>query len=67
MGVASAAGRVGGIIAPLVIGFSYARIGFVGVFIITTCLMLVGALAAAVLGPRTAGRSLEQITAHGEG
>jgi len=63
MGLASASGRVGGLIAPLVIGFSYARIGFVGVFIITTCVLFLGALAVAVLGRRTAGKSLEQISA----
>jgi putative MFS transporter len=61
--VASASGRVGGLIAPLIIGFSYARIGFVGVFIITTCVLFLGALAVAILGRRTAGKSLEQIAA----
>jgi putative MFS transporter len=65
MGLASASGRVGGLIAPLVIGFSYARIGFVGVFTITTCVLFLGALSAAVLGRRTAGKSLEQISALG--
>jgi len=63
MGVASACGRLGGLAAPLIIGLTYARIGFVGVFTITTCVLLLGALAVATLGLRTAGKSLEQISA----
>jgi putative MFS transporter len=63
MGVASSFGRVGGLAAPLIIGFTYNRIGFVGVFTITTCVLIVGALAVAILGMSTKGRSLEQITA----
>ena len=62
MGVASSFGRVGGLAAPLVIGFSYARIGFVGVFTITTCVLALGALAVGLLGVRTAGKTLEQIS-----
>ncbi|MDR3671157.1 MAG: MFS transporter [Holophaga sp.] len=62
MGVASACGRVGGLAAPLIIGLAYTRIGFVGVFTITTCVLLLGALAVATLGMRTAGKSLEQIS-----
>jgi putative MFS transporter len=61
MGVASSVGRIGGLAAPIVIGFTYARIGFVGVFTITTCVLFLGALAVAVMGMRTAGKSLEQI------
>jgi putative MFS transporter len=61
MGVASSVGRIGGLAAPMIIGFTYARIGFVGVFTITTCVLFLGALAVAVLGMRTAGKSLEQI------
>ncbi|MDR3672883.1 MAG: MFS transporter [Holophaga sp.] len=61
MGVASSVGRIGGLAAPIVIGFTYARIGFVGVFTITTCVLFLGALAVAVMGLRTAGKSLEQI------
>jgi putative MFS transporter len=62
MGVASSFGRIGGLAAPLIIGFSYARIGFVGVFTSTTCVLGLGALAVAILGVRTAGKSLEQIS-----
>jgi MFS transporter, putative metabolite:H+ symporter len=63
MGVASAFGRLGGLSAPIVIGYSYDRIGFAGVFVITTVVLVTGALAVAVLGVATAGKSLEQITA----
>jgi putative MFS transporter len=62
MGVASSFGRIGGLAAPLIIGFTYAQIGFAGVFLTTTVVMLVGAFAVAVLGEKTAGKSLEQIT-----
>jgi putative MFS transporter len=65
MGVASSFGRIGGLAAPLIIGFTYARIGFIGVFTITTIVLVAGALAVAVLGQGTAGKSLEQITSKG--
>src|SRR5919201_326706 len=61
MGVASAFGRIGGLAAPLVIGSTYAKIGFGGVFLITTVVLVAGALAVALLGIGTAGKSLEQI------
>jgi putative MFS transporter len=61
MGVASAFGRIGGLSAPIVIGSTYARIGFGGVFLITTVVLLVGATAVALFGIGTAGKSLEQI------
>ena len=63
MGVASAFGRIGGLSAPIVIGNTFSRIGFGGVFVITTIALLVGALAVALFGIGTAGKSLEQITA----
>lgn len=62
MGVASSFGRIGGIAAPIIIGFAYARIGFGGVFVMTTAVLLSGALAVALLGISTMGRTLEQIT-----
>ena len=61
MGVASAFGRIGGLAAPIVIGNTFARIGFSGVFTITTAVLLAGAMAVALLGIGTAGKSLEQI------
>lgn len=62
MGVASAFGRIGGLSAPIVIGYTYPQIGFGGVFVITTVVLVVGALTVALLGIGTAGKSLEQIT-----
>ena len=62
MGVASAFGRIGGLSSPIVIGYTFARIGFGGVFLITTVVLVAGALAVALLGIGTAGKSLEQIT-----
>jgi putative MFS transporter len=63
MGVASSFGRIGGLSAPIVIGYTFQRIGFGGVFLITTIVLVIGALAVALLGIGTAGKSLEQITA----
>src|SRR5712664_167899 len=62
MGVASAFGRIGGLSAPIVIGYTFSRIGFSGVFTITTVVLVTGALVVALLGIATAGKSLEQIT-----
>ena len=62
MGVASAFGRIGGLSAPIVIGNTFSKIGFAGVFVITTIVLVAGALAVALLGIRTAGKSLEQIS-----
>jgi MFS transporter, putative metabolite:H+ symporter len=63
MGVASAFGRLGGLSASIFIGRVYAAIGLGGVFVITTVVLVTGAMAVAVLGIATAGKSLEQITA----
>lgn len=63
MGVASAFGRIGGLSAPIVIGYTYNQIGFAGVFTITTIVLVAGALAVALVGIATAGKSLEQIAA----
>lgn len=63
MGVASAFGRIGGLSAPIVIGHAYRGIGFSGVFVMTTIVLVAGALAVALLGIATAGKSLEQIAA----
>jgi len=62
MGVASAFGRIGGLSAPIVIGYTFREIGFAGVFSITTIVLMIGAGAVALLGIGTAGKSLEQIT-----
>jgi putative MFS transporter len=63
MGVASSFGRIGGLSAPIVIGYTFREIGFSGVFVITTIVLVLGAAAVALLGIGTAGKSLEQITA----
>jgi len=63
MGAASAFGRLGGLSAPIVVGYSYERIGFSGVFLITTVILVIGALVVGLLGIATAGKSLEQLTA----
>jgi putative MFS transporter len=63
MGVASAFGRIGGILAPIIIGFAYTGIGFAGVFTITTAVLIAGALTVGVLGIGTTGRTLEEIAA----
>jgi MFS transporter, putative metabolite:H+ symporter len=61
MGVASAFGRIGGIVAPIIIGFAFARIGFAGVFTITTVVLLCGACVVAAVGITTKGKTLEEI------
>ncbi len=63
MGVASAVGRVGGILAPLIIGFTYARIGFGGVFTVSTVVLAVGVILVAWLGINTRSKTLERIMA----
>jgi len=67
MGVASAFGRLGGLSAPIVIGYTFRQIGFGGVFLITTIVLAIGALAVGLFGISTAGKSLEQITAEALG
>lgn len=62
MGVASAFGRIGGLSAPIAVGYAYPRIGFGGVFAVITVVLVVGALGVALLGIATAGKSLEQIS-----
>jgi len=63
MGVASAFGRIGGLSAPIFIGYAYPHIRFAGVFLTTTAVLVLGALTVAVLGIHTAGKGLEQIAA----
>jgi putative MFS transporter len=62
-GLASAVGRIGGIVAPILVGFVYPKLGFAGVFGMTTAVLLLGAAAVTVMGIRTRGRSLEDIAA----
>ena len=48
-----------GIVAPIIIGYAFAGIGFGGIFFITTAVLLAGALAVGILGIRTSGKTLE--------
>jgi len=61
-GLASAFGRVGSIIAPLIIGIAAASWGFAGVFGMTTVILVVGVIATLVFAVSTKGRTLEDIT-----
>jgi putative MFS transporter len=60
-GWASAIGRIGAIISPILVGYLYPNFGFGGVYGITTVALLTGAAAVVLMGVRTHGRSLEDI------
>lgn len=60
-GLASAFGRIGSITAPIVVGFGSAAWGFGGVFGLTTGVLVVGVVGVLIFGPRTSGRSLEDL------
>jgi len=62
-GLASAVGRIGGITAPILVGFIYPTLGFGGVFGMTTAVLLLGSAAVMIMGVPTRGRSLEDISA----
>jgi putative MFS transporter len=62
-GLASAIGRIGAIISPILVGYLYPNFGFTGVFGTTTSVLLLGALAVVLMGVPTQGRSLEDIAA----
>src|SRR5262249_52697782 len=62
-GVASAFGRVGSILSPILVGWMFPLWGFAGVFGTATAVLLAGALAVLILGIPTEGRSLEAIAA----
>jgi MFS family permease len=66
MGLSSAFGRIGGIIAPLFIGFFAERLGFAGVFGATTTVLAVGVLTVFTFGVSTAGQSLEALSAEND-
>ena len=61
-GLASAFGRVGSIVSPLIIGITAASWGFAGVFGMTTAILVVGVIATLVFAVSTKGRTLEDIT-----
>jgi putative MFS transporter len=68
-GSAAAFGRIGGILAPLVVGrlmtapgpATAGAGGFAAVFTVFTVVLLTGAAAVAIYGEETRGRTLEQI------
>jgi putative MFS transporter len=62
-GLASAIGRIGAIVSPILVGYLYPNFGFTGVFGLTTSVLLVGAVAVVLMGVPTRGRSLEDIAA----
>lgn len=62
-GVASAFGRTGAILSPILVGYIFPLSGFYGVFGMIAGVLALGAGAVIVLGVPTRGRSLEQITA----
>jgi putative MFS transporter len=62
-GLASAIGRIGAIVSPILVGYLYPKFGFTGVFGVTTSVLLVGALTVVLMGVPTRGRSLEEIAA----
>ena len=59
MGLSSAFGRLGGIIAPLFVGFFAERLGFAGVFGATTTVLAIGVVTVLLFGVSTASQSLE--------
>ncbi len=60
MGVASAIGRVGAIAAPIVIGYLFARVGWVNVFLALVAALAVAVAVVVIFGERTSGRSLNE-------
>ena len=60
-GVASAIGRIGAIVSPVLVGYIFPMLGFGGVFGVTTAVLLAGAIAVVTMGVKTKGLSLEAI------
>ncbi|PZR45886.1 MFS transporter, partial [Paraburkholderia fungorum] len=57
-GLASAIGRIGAIVSPILVGYLYPNFGFAGVFGVTTTVLLLGAVTVVLMGVPTRGRSL---------
>jgi putative MFS transporter len=62
-GSSSSFGRIGSVSAPILVGFVYPVAGFLGVFGMTTAVLVAGACVVLVFGIETRGRSLEEIEA----
>ncbi|MEV6794424.1 MFS transporter [Streptomyces sp. NPDC051320] len=54
--------RVGGIVAPLIIGTTYTSLHFAGVFTLICAVLAAGCVMTLALATATSGRSLESIT-----
>lgn len=61
-GLASSFGRIGSILAPLLIGIFAVKWGFGGVFGLTTTVLGVGVVCTLLFAVKTKGRALEDIT-----
>ncbi|SMG53877.1 MFS transporter [Paraburkholderia susongensis] len=62
-GSSSSFGRIGSVSAPILVGLVYPLFGFLGVFAMTTTVLLIGACVVFFLGIETRNRSLEDIEA----
>lgn len=60
-GSSSSFGRIGSVSAPILVGLVYPTLGFLGVFAMTTTVLLIGACVVFFLGIETRNRSLEDI------
>jgi MFS transporter, putative metabolite:H+ symporter len=60
-GSSSSFGRIGSVSAPILVGLVYPTLGFLGVFAMTTTVLLIGACVVGFLGIETRNRSLEDI------
>ncbi|MGH3757458.1 MFS transporter [Actinophytocola sp.] len=64
---ASALGRSGSILAPIIIGVFFDNIGFAGVFFMLMAVMLLGAVGLGLFGPRVKNKSHELLEAERTG
>lgn len=62
VGTAAAIGRVGGILAPIIVGALLPSIGQAGVLTLNAALLVVAALSVAILGKETKGATLEELS-----
>ncbi|MCH6264482.1 MFS transporter [Neobacillus citreus] len=60
-GSASAFGRIGGLLAPIYIGYMYPIFGFIGVFLMTTGVLLIGMVSTFILGTETKAKMLDDL------
>lgn len=61
-GSAAAFGRVGGFLAPLIVGFLLPTVGTSGILVLNGALFVVSAVSVILLGEETKGRLLEDIS-----